>query len=136
MLTRIMSQFSVDFFSLAVPKNFVGEPFCVSQKFWCQIFSVEAFLSRGTERLPWGKLLSSVSEKCRSRKNCGKMGGLGREGVSRFSVKTVYSLSAEKMRSGTVCCVTEIVWRRFLCLRGLCHNFLSIFSLSRYQRTS
>ena len=29
-------------------------------------------------------------------------GWLGREGVARFSVKFVFSLSAKKMRSGTV----------------------------------
>ena len=36
-------------------------------------------------------------------------GGLGREGVSRFSVKIDFSLSVEKMRSGTVQCVNEFV---------------------------
>ena len=32
MLKRIISRFLVDFFCLAVPKNFAGEPFCAV--FW------------------------------------------------------------------------------------------------------
>ena len=74
MLKRIMSRFFVDFFPVAVPENFVGEPFCVSQNFCCQNFCVEDFLSRSDERLRWGTLLSFtnflVSESIRN-----KMGG-------------------------------------------------------------
>ena len=88
MLTRIMSQFSVNFFSLAVPKNFVGEHFCVSKKFWCQIFSVEAFMSRSTKRLRWGTLLS-FTKFLVSESITNKMGGT--EVVSRLFIKTFCS---------------------------------------------
>ena len=32
--TEGVSRYSVKSFCLTVPKNFVGEPFCVSQSFW------------------------------------------------------------------------------------------------------
>ena len=100
---RIMSRFSVNFFSLAVPKNFVGETICVSQKFWCQNFAVEIFLSRSTERLCWGTLLFFrnflVSESIMN-----KMGG-GKEVVSRLFIKSFCSTPPKNfVRSPIVCC--------------------------------
>ena len=75
MLKKILSRFFVDFFPVAVPENFVGEPFFVSQKFWCQNFSVEAIMmSRSTETLRWGTLLSFTNFLV-SESNMNKMGG-------------------------------------------------------------
>ena len=69
---RVMSQFFVEFFCLAVPKKFAGEPFCaVFQKI------------SGSEKV-YGQELE------------------GGGGVSRFSVENFLSLSAEKFRWGTL----------------------------------
>ena len=39
-----ISLFSLEFFCLTVPKNFVGEPFCVSKNFW---YGKKLWLKRG-----------------------------------------------------------------------------------------
>ena len=51
MLQRVMSQFSVDFFCLTVPKNFVAEPFSVSlisgtEKVWIREGEYQDFPSK------------------------------------------------------------------------------------------
>ena len=51
-------------------------------------------------------------------------------GVSRFSVKTFLSHSAEKFCRGTLYCVTNSRYRKTLCSRGLCHDLYRFF-LSR-----
>ena len=45
--------------------------------------------------------------------------------MSRFSVKIVLFHSTEKFRRGTLYCVTNFGYRKILCFRGLCHDFLS-----------
>ena len=51
--------------------------------------------------------------------------------MSRFSVKIVLFHSTEKFRRGTLYCVTNFGYRKILCFRGLCHDFLSkIFCLT------
>ena len=80
-------------FRLTVPKNFVEEPFFVSQNFWYR------------------------------KKIIDKRGG----GVSRFSVKNFLSHSAKKFRRGTLQCVTNFGYRKILCFRELCHDFVSKF---------
>ena len=62
MLEGLCHDFVSKFFRLALPKNLVGEPFCVSQIFW----SRSVLWKRGG-------------------------GGGGREGISRFSVEIFLS---------------------------------------------
>ena len=89
---------------VSVPKNIVGEPFCVSQNFW------------------YRKILCLRE-------------GEGREGVSRFSVKN-FCLTVPKFRKETLQCFTNFGYRKFLCLTGLCQDFLSIFFVSLYRKIS
>ena len=52
-------------------------------------------------------------------------------GISRVSVESFLSDSAEKFRSGTVQCVINFGYRKILRFRGLCNDFLSrIFCLT------
>ena len=46
-------------------------------------------------------------------------------GKSRVSVDNFLSDSAENFRSGTLYCVINFGYRKFLCFRGLCNDFLS-----------
>ena len=46
-------------------------------------------------------------------------------GISRVSVENFLSDSAEKFRSGTPQCVINFGYRKILCFRGLCNDFLS-----------
>ena len=48
-------------------------------------------------------------------------------GVSKFSVENFLSHSAEKVRRGTLQCVTKFRYRKILFFRGLGHDFLSNF---------
>ena len=48
-------------------------------------------------------------------------------GTSRVSVEKFLSDSAEKFRSGTLQCVINFGYRKILCFRGLCNDFLSKF---------
>ena len=48
-------------------------------------------------------------------------------GVSRFLVKSFLSHSAEKFRRGTLQCVTNFGYRKILCFREFCHDFLLNF---------
>ncbi len=41
----------------------------------------------------------------------------------------------ELYRRGTLQGVTDFAYANVLCLRGLCHNFSSIFFVSQYRRT-
>ena len=46
-------------------------------------------------------------------------------GISRVSVENFLSDSAEKFRSGTLQCVINFGYRKILCFKGLCNDFLS-----------
>ena len=48
-------------------------------------------------------------------------------GVSIFSVENFLSSSAENFRMRTLYCVINFGYRKNLCFRGLCHDFLSKF---------
>ena len=51
--------------------------------------------------------------------------------ISRVSVENVLSDSAEKIRSGNLQCVINFGYRKILCFRGLCNDFLlKIFCLT------
>ena len=65
--------------------------------FFCRTFVVSQF-----QNASLGKAFELCFRKMPFEKKLWKNGRVGEGGVSRFSVKTVYSLSAEKMRSGTV----------------------------------
>ena len=56
-------------------------------------------------------------------------------GVSRFSVENFISHSAEKFRKATLWVVTNFGYRKILCFRGLCHDFLSNFFVSQCRKT-
>ena len=51
----------------------------------------------------------------------------GEGGVSGFFVKSFLSHSAEKFRRGTLQCVTNFGYRKILCFREFCHDFLLNF---------
>ena len=72
-----------------------------------------------------------VSEKIWYRENL--LDKMERE-VSKFSFEIFLSQSADKFRSGTPYRVTGFGYRKGLCLRPLCHNFLSIFLVSQHQK--
>ena len=84
-----------EIFCLTVPKNFVGEPFCVSQNFW------------------YRKILWIRAGEGR------------REGVSRFCFKNFLSHSAEKLRRGIFQCFSNFGYSKILCITGVYHDFLS-----------
>ena len=79
MLQRVTSLFSVEIFCLAVPKNFVGEPFSVSLisgigktlcfRGLCHDFPSKIFLSHSAETFRRGTLLCCVSENFWWRKS-------------------------------------------------------------------
>ena len=48
-------------------------------------------------------------------------------GVSRFSVKNFLSHSAEKFRRRTIQCATDFGYRKILCFKKFCHDFVSKF---------
>ena len=85
-------------------------------------FSMENLFSHGTEKLRRWTLLC-LTKFLVSKKFMYKRGG----GVSRFFVKSFLSHSAEKYRRGTLQCVTNFGYRKILCFRELCHDFLLNF---------
>ena len=112
-------------FRLTIPKNFVGEPFGVSENFWCRKILCfrglchdslsNFFLSHSTEKFRRG---TNPTVLC-FRKNPvlkkfmdKKRGGGG--GVSRFSVENFLSHSAEKFRRGSPLCFTNFGYRKML----------------------
>ena len=94
------------------------------------IFSVAVFLSHSREKfhrviLQWFKNLV-IS------KNFMDMGG---GETSRFSVKNLLFHSAGKTRRAPLYCVTSFEYDISLCLKELCHDFLSVFFVSQYRKT-
>ena len=72
-------------------------------------FLVEVFVSRSTERFPWGMLLCCVLEKCRSRKKLwiSWEGVWGRREYHDFLSKSFLSRSTERFRWGTLLSFTN-----------------------------
>ena len=60
----------------------------------------------------------------------------GGGGMSRFSVENFLSHSAEKFRKATLQGVTNFGYRKILCFRGLCHDFLSSIFVSQCIKIS
>ena len=100
---------------VTVPKNFVGEPFCVSQSFWYRtIYGKEGegrkvyhdnlsfSLSHSTEKLRRGNFLL-YTKILLSKYIMDKRWGMKEGGVSRNSVKKILSQSTEKLRREHFC---------------------------------
>ena len=49
--------------------------------------------------------------------------------TSRFTVKNLWFHSAGKVRRAPLWCVTSFEYDKSLCLKELCHDFLSVFFL-------
>ena len=111
---------------LTVPKKFVGEPFSVSENFWCRKmlaikrvgggggvsqFPVEFVLSHSTEKILGGTL--RCFRKFRVSKN-----SMHRRGISRFSVGNFFSHSTEKLRRRTLPGFRKILVSNFSYIRG------------------
>ena len=92
-------------------------------------FSVEKFLSHSPEKIRRGTFL--CLRKSLISKNVGdKRGG----GYHDFPSK-LFCLTVPKNFLGEPFGVSENYWyRKFLCFRGLCHDFLSIFFVSHYRK--
>ena len=101
-------------FCLTLPKNFVGEPFGVSENFWyrkilcfrglCHDFLSNFFLSHSTEKFRWGT--HRCIRKFRVAKNF--MHQRGGRGYQDFLSNFFLSHSAENIRRWTLlCCVSE-----------------------------
>ena len=89
------------------------------------LFHSTAKFRRGNFLCFWYQKISGIEKFYKRR---------GREGVSRFSVKKFLSHSTENFPWGNQLvthenfpCVTNFVYRKILCLRGLCYYFLLLF---------
>ena len=136
-VSRILSRI----FCLTLPKTFIVEPllchyFPPSKKLMflrvLSRFSVDIFLPHKTEAFRRVTIMCCVSEKIWYREKIMDK----REGeMSRFSFENFLSQRAEKFRRGTPYRVTDFGYRKILCLRRLCHDFLSTFFVSGHQKT-
>ena len=118
-------------FCLTVPKYFIGEHFGVSEKFFYRKFSCIGG-ERGITVLSKLFVSQDRNEKlCKGTRLCFRKFRVSKNfmlkrGISRFSIENLLSHSAEKFRRGTLQCVT-FGYRKFLCFRELCHDFVSKF---------
>ena len=111
--------------SLTAPKNFVGEPFCDSQNFWCRKNlwirrrrteevspkSVKLFLSHSTEKLRRSTFLFYTNFLV-SKYSMDKRWGVKAGGVSRYSSKNFLSQSTEKFRRGNFLFLKKFWYRK------------------------
>ena len=93
--------------------------------------SMENLFSHSTEKFHRGTLLC-FTKFLVSKTFMDK----GEGGASRFSVKNILSHSAEKFRTGTLQCVTNFGYRKILCFRELCHDFVSKIFVSLCPKIS
>ena len=120
-----MHDFLFEIFCLTVPKNFVGEQFCVSKNFgyrknlcirggWgVSRFSVENFLSHGSEKFRWGTL--RCIRKIRVSKNYVHQ----REGYHVLRQKP-FVTQYQKNRWGTLRCFRKFrVSQNFMHKKGI-----------------
>ena len=127
--------FPSKFYSLRVPQNFVGEPFCVSEKFWFgkgirkkgehHDFLTTIFCLTYQKKLVGEQFC--VSQKVWYEKNMSKRGG----GVGVTVLRRKFFVSqCRKSLWGTIKCFKNFgVWKSFMHYRG-CHDFSSkVFSL-------
>ena len=110
---------------LTIPKNFVEEPFCVSESFWyrkmlrirereraggASRLSVEILLSHSTENLRRGNLCFRkflVSKNVKDNRE---------RGASRLSIENLLSHNTEKLRRGNLC-FRKFWYRKMLRIR-------------------
>ena len=92
-------------------------------------FSIENLLSHGTENFAGELFFVSQNKISGIEKNYGQEVWEGREGGSiTVFCQFFLSHSAEKFRRRTLQCVTNFGYRKILCFRELCHDFvLKIF---------
>ena len=84
------------------------------------IILVEKFSSHSAEKFRRGTRL--CFRKFRVSKNF-----MPKRGISLFSIENLLSHSTQKLRRGTLQCVTNLGYRKILCFRELCHDFVSNF---------
>ena len=122
-------------FCLTVLKNLVGEAFFGASRkisgskksLWIrrtrkyQNFPSKLFFRLTVPKFFERTLLCCVSEKFRQLKSLWIRG----VGVSNFSVENFSSDNAEKFRRGNRQCVINFGYRKILCFRWLCNDFLS-----------
>ena len=134
MQKREVQRFSVDNFSLTVPKNFVGERFCLSEKFQ---YGKSSWISRGCHVYPsmfFGPKLpknvvgdTSVFQKCSGIKIFSIIG------VSQFF--EFFCLTSPKIIVGEPVCDSELFWfPNFLDNMGI--TILSTLFVSQYRKNS
>ena len=83
-------------------------------------FLSKIFLSHSAEKKV-GETFYAVFQKTSGS----KILWIRKGGISRFSVEKFLFGSAEKFRRGTLQCVINFGYRKILCFRGLCNDFLS-----------
>ena len=112
-----LSRFSVEsFFCLTVPKNFLGEPFGISEKFWYRkILCIWGGEGRDYHEFPSKKFCLTVSENfvgelfCVSEELWYRKFLGTREGAGITISRQLFSHSAEKIRRGTLRCFREVL---------------------------
>ena len=137
-----MSPFSVDiFFVWRYRKSSSGNPsvlcfrkLLVTKSFLdrngSSRFSVAVFLSHSREK--FHRVNLEFFENLLISKNFMDMGGGGE--TSRFSVKNLLFHSAGKILRAPFYCVTSFEYDISLCLKELCHDFLSVFSFRSTEK--
>ena len=130
---RGFSRFSIKICCLTVPKNFVGEPFHVSQCFWYPKFLW--IRGEGEGVLPF--CVKLFLSQCRKS----SLGNplvfhyfpvskifMPRSGISRISVENLWSHGTENFCWGTLLCVTKsLVSKKLMDKRGEEGGSITIF---------
>ena len=144
LLKRLIPEFSVQFFCLAVSKNqnkIVGESFCVSESLWHRkkvgkkagagiAFSVEIVLSSSTETFRRWTLLCFTNFLVWSN-------FMPTKRISRYPYENLLFYSTEKIRRRSLLCFKNfLVSKIFFCNRGECHDLHSKFVVSQYRKIS
>ena len=117
--------FPSTFFFVTVPKNFVDEPFCVSESFWYRKklwmrwrgvavsrYSVEIYLSHSTEAFRRETLLCGVSENFLQTKSLWIKAD-GRGGRLKFFRPNFFSHSGKKFSRGTLLCFGKFLVSKY-----------------------
>ena len=116
-----------------MPKNSVGEPFSVSlfpgiEKFYasegCHSFMSKFFCLTVPKNFEEEPLCAVFQKFTVAKKFMDKRGGEGGRQSHNFPSEVFLSHSAEKIRSGTIQCVTKSRYRKILCFRGLSHFYV------------
>ena len=116
------------FFRFTVPKNFIKKRFIASLNLGIEINRDK----RGARITIYRQIFFSHSGKNIRRGNLARFRKflvlkifMHKRGVSHFSFKKFMSHSAEKVCRGILQCFTFFEFAKVLCIRGVCHDFLS-----------